>query len=111
MIKFLDLHSQYLSIKEEIDQAIFNVISESAFIGGKYVSQFEEQFADYQQAKYCVGVGNGTDALEIAIESLNLADDGEIIVPANSFIASSEAVTRSGHKIVFCDVCHSKKQD
>lgn len=103
MIKFLDLHSQYLSIKEEIDQAILNVISESAFIGGKYVSQFEEQFADYQQAKYCVGVGNGTDALEIAIESLNLPDDGEIIVPANSFIASSEAVTRSGHKIVFCD--------
>ena len=103
MIKFLDLHSQYLSIKKEIDQAISNVMSESAFIGGKYVSQFEEHFADYQQAKYCVGVGNGTDALEIAIESLNLPKDGEIIVPANSFISSAEAVSRSGNKIVFCD--------
>ena len=103
MIKFLDLHSQYLSIKEEIDQAISNVISESAFIGGKYVSQFEENFADYQQAKYCVGVGNGTDALEIAIEALNLPKCGEIIVPANSFIASAETVSRLGHKIVFCD--------
>lgn len=103
MIKFLDLHSQYLSIKEEIDHAISNVISESAFIGGKYVSRFEEHLADYQQAKYCVGVGNGTDALEIAIESLNLPKDGEIIVPANSFISSAEAVSRLGHKIVFCD--------
>ena len=103
MIKFLDLHAQYLSIKEEIDQAISNVISESTFIGGKHVSRFEEHFADYQQAKYCVGVGNGTDALEIAIESLNLPKDGEIIVPANSFIASAEAVSRLGHKIVFCD--------
>lgn len=103
MIKFLDLHSQYLSIKEEIDQAISNVISESAYIGGKHVSRFEEHLADYQQAKYCVGVGNGTDALEIAIESLNLPKDGEIIVPANSFIASAEAVSRLGHKIVFCD--------
>tara|TARA_B100001059_G_C17818075_1_gene576520 strand:+ start:1307 stop:2398 length:1092 start_codon:yes stop_codon:yes gene_type:complete len=103
MIKFLDLHSQYLSIKTEIDQAIFNVINESAFIGGKYVSQFEEHFSDYQQAKYCVGVGNGTDALEIAIESLKLPPDGEIIVPANSFISSAEAVSRSGNKVVFCD--------
>lgn len=103
MIKFLDLHSQYLSIKEEVDRAISDVISESAFIGGKYVSQFEEYFADYQQVKYCVSVGNGTDALEIAIESLDLPKDGEIIVPANSFIASAEAVSRSGHKVVFCD--------
>ena len=103
MIKFLDLHSQYLSIKKELDQAISDVINESAFIGGKYVSQFEDHFADYQQAKYCVGVGNGTDALEIAIESLNLPKEGEIIVPANSFISSAEAVSRSGNKIVFCD--------
>jgi len=103
MIKFLDLHSQYLSIKNEIDQAIADVIQDTAFIGGKYVQQFEENFAAYQQANYCVGVGNGTDALEIAIEALDLPSGSEIIVPANSFIASAEAVTRTGHKIVFCD--------
>lgn len=103
MIKFIDLHAQYLSIKDEIDSAITSVISESAFIGGKYVKQFEEKFAEYQQSKYCVGVGNGTDALEIAIEALDLPKESEIIVPANSFIASAEAVTRSGHKVVFCD--------
>ena len=103
MIKFLDLNEQYLSIKDEIDKAISLVINESAFIGGKYVKKFEENFARYQQAKYCVGVGNGTDALEIAIEALNLPEGSEIIVPANSFIASAEAVTRTGCRVVFCD--------
>lgn len=103
MIQFLDLKKQYNTIKEEIDEAIKSVISETAFIGGKYVAEFEKEFAAYQEAKYCIGVGNGTDALEIAIESLGLPQGSEIIVPANSFIASSEAITRSGHTVVFCD--------
>lgn len=103
MVKFADLKSQYDNIKEEIDDAIKSVISESAFIGGKYIEKFEKEFADYQQAKFCLGVGNGTDAIEIAIESLDMQKGSEIIVPANSFIASSEAITRSGHKVVFCD--------
>lgn len=104
MIKFLDLHSQYLSIKDEVDAAIFEVINESCFIGGIHVKKFETNFANYQQSTYCIAVGNGTDALEIAIEALNLPKNSEIIVPANSFIASAEAVTRAGHKVVFCDV-------
>ena len=103
MTPFLDLQAQYLSIKDEIDYAVQSVINKSAFIGGKYVEQFEVNFSNYQQAKYCIGVGNGTDAIEIAIESLNLPYESEIIVPANSFIASAEAVTRAGHKVVFCD--------
>ncbi len=103
MIKFLDLTKQYKSVQNEIDEAIKAVLTESAFIGGKYVKQFEEEFSAYQEAKYCVGVGNGTDALEIAIEALELPKESEIIVPANSFIASSEAVTRAGHKVIFCD--------
>jgi dTDP-4-amino-4,6-dideoxygalactose transaminase len=104
MIKFLDLQSQYQLIKPEIDDAIASVISESAFVGGKYVKKFEEEFATYCTSKFCIGVGNGTDALEIAIESLGLPSGSEVIVPANSFIASSEAVTRQGHKVVFADV-------
>ena len=103
MIKFLDLKWQYLSIKEEIDEAIKNVINDSSFIGGKYLQKFESDFAAYQKVNYCIGVGNGTDAIEIAIEALDLPAGSEIIVPANSFIASSEAVTRSGHKVIFCD--------
>ena len=102
-IKFLDLNYQYNLIKDEIDLAIKEVISNTAFIGGKYVKQFEDDFSDYVQATHCVGVANGTDALEIAIEALNLPKESEIIVPANSFISSAEAVTRSGHKVVFCD--------
>lgn len=103
MIKFLDLKHQYLSIKPEIDQVISDIINESAFIGGKFVKKFEEDFAKYQDAKFCVSVANGTDALEIAIESLNLPKGSEIIVPANSFIATSEAVTRNNLKVIFCD--------
>lgn len=104
MIKFLDLNAQYNSIKTEVDKAMADVIAESAFIGGKYVKEFEASFAEFVGAKYCVGVGNGTDALEIALEAANLPKGSEVLVPGNSFIASSEAVTRCGLKVKFIDV-------
>jgi dTDP-4-amino-4,6-dideoxygalactose transaminase len=104
LIKFADLYSQYLSIKPEIDEAIAGVIRDAAFINGKYAQEFEARFSEYVGGGHCVGVANGTDALEIAIEALNLAKGSEIIVPGNSFIATSEAVTRSGHRVVFADV-------
>lgn len=104
MIKFLDLHAQYKSIQPEIDAAIADVIARTAFIGGPDVTTFEEAFAAYQQVTNCVGVANGTDAIEIALEALNLPKGSEVIVPANSFIASSEAVTRTGLRVVFADV-------
>jgi dTDP-4-amino-4,6-dideoxygalactose transaminase len=107
LIKFLDLHAQYLSIKPSIDAAIAGVIKESAFVGGAQLSEFELQFGKYQQVKHCVGVANGTDAIEIALESLNLPKESEVIVPANTFIATSEAVSRLGHKVVFADVLES----
>jgi dTDP-4-amino-4,6-dideoxygalactose transaminase len=113
-VKFLDLYTQYLSIKDEIDKAIQSVIRDSAFIGGKYLRQFEARFADYLRVKHCVGVGNGTDALEIAIEAAKLPKGSEIIIPGNSFIATAEAVTRSGHRIVFADVdtdCYTLNPD
>lgn len=103
MVKFLDLKKQYLSIKEEIDAAIEEVVSTTAFVGGTHVADFEKAFANYQGVSSCLGVGNGTDALEIGIEALNLPENSEILVPANSFIASAEAVTRTGHQVVFCD--------
>lgn len=103
MIKLLDLNWQYRSIRQEIDDAIHAVIEESGFIGGKHVREFEQAFASFVGTKHCVGVANGTDALEIAIEALELPPQSEIIVPGNSFIASAEAVTRAGHRVVFCD--------
>lgn len=104
MIKFLDLYGQYINIKGEIDAAIQQVICDAAFIGGPAVRAFEQNFAFYQQAEFCVGVANGTDAIEIALEALNLPSGSEVIVPANSFIASSEAVSRAGHRVVFADI-------
>ena len=102
-IPFLDLHANYLSIKAEIDDAISAVIRDSAFIGGIYVQTFEREFAEYQHVGHCVGVGNGTDALEIVLEALKLPAGSEVIVPANTFITTAEAVTRTGHRVVFCD--------
>lgn len=104
MVKFLDLQAQYQSIKGEIDTAIADVIAQAAFVGGPYVSQFEADFGAWIGASHVIGVGNGTDALEIAIEALDLPQGSEIIVPANSFIASSEAVSRAGYRVVFADV-------
>lgn len=103
-MKFLDLQAQYISIKDEVDAAIAEVVGAAAFIGGKHVAEFERAFATYQGAEHCVGVGNGTDAIEIVLEALELPAGSEVIVPANSFIASSEAVTRAGHKVVFADI-------
>lgn len=102
-IKFLDLNKQYQAIKQDIDKAVADVIRDSAFISGDYASRFEAAFAAYQQAEYCIGCANGTDAIEISLEALQLPPRSEVIVPANTFIATSEAITRSGHKVVFCD--------
>lgn len=104
MIKFLDLHAQYRSIQSDIDAAIADVIARTAFVGGPDVSGFEQAFAAFQRVEHCVGVANGTDAIEIALEALALPPASEVVVPANSFIASSEAVTRAGLKVVFADV-------
>lgn len=104
MIKFLDLNAQHASIKETIISKISDAIDHSNFVGGAEIKTFEGKFAEYIGIDNCVAVGNGTDALEIAIKSLNLPRGSEVIVPANSFFASSEAVTSCGHKVVFADV-------
>ena len=104
MVKLLDLKRQYEEIRREMDAAIQAVLQESAFIGGRHVAAFAREFAAYQGAAHCVPVANGTDALEIALEALDLPPGSEVLVPAFSFIASAEAVTRSGHRVVFCDV-------
>lgn len=107
MIKFLDLYAQYCSMKDEIDGAMRDILETSAFIGGAAPAAFEKEFAAYQQARYCVGVANGTDAIEIILEALDLPADAEVIVPANSFVGSSEPAGRRGLKVVFADVCPS----
>ncbi len=102
-VPFLDLPAQYQSIKEDIDAAMAEVVDACAFIGGQALREFESAFSAFQSVEQCVGVGNGTDALEIVFEALDIPSGSEIIVPANTFIATAEAVTRTGHKVVFCD--------
>ncbi len=102
-IPFVDLKAQYESIKKEIDQAISNVILDSAFVGGKYLKNFEQNFSNYTGAKHCIGVGNGTEALFIALKILGIGEGDEVITAANSFIATSEAITITGAKVVFVD--------
>lgn len=102
VVKFLDLQRQYQSLKKEIDSAIKHVLDSSSFIGGAEVQKFEESFGAFV-GSYALGVGNGTDALEIAIEALNLPEGSDVLVPANTFAASAEAVVRNRLKIVFVD--------
>lgn len=103
-IPLVDLKSQYLSIKDEIDAAVQDVISKSAFIGGAYVKSFEEDFARFCGTEHCVGVGNGTDALFIALKALGIGEGDEVLTAANSFIATSEAITMTGARVVFVDI-------
>lgn len=103
-IPLVDLKTQYESIRDEIDRAIDEVISTSAFIGGPFVGRFEKSFARYCGVSNCVGVGNGTDALRIALQALGVEPGDEVITTALSFIATSEAITMAGAKVVFVDV-------
>jgi dTDP-4-amino-4,6-dideoxygalactose transaminase len=103
-IPLVDLKSQYMRIKDEIDGVIQDVISKSAFIGGPYVKSFESAFAEFCNVRHCIGVGNGTDALFIALKTLGIGSGDEVITAANSLIATSEAITMAGAKVVFVDI-------
>ncbi len=100
----VDLHAQYLELKMEIDTAIADVISASAFIRGPFVKEFENSFANYVGAKHCIGVGNGTDALFIALKALGIGPGDEVITVVNTFVATPEAVSLTGARPVFCDI-------
>ena len=103
-VPFADLHAQYWSIKDEIDAAIADVIARSAFIRGPQVEAFEAAFANEIGTKHCVSCGNGTDALYIAMVALSLKPGDEVIVPAMSWISTSETVTQAGGRPVFCEI-------
>jgi len=103
-VPFVDLKAQYQSIKDKIDRAIENVITETAFIGGKYVSDFENSFAELYGVKHCIAVGNGTDSLFILMKMLGIKEGDEVITVANSWISSSETISQTGAKPVFVDI-------
>ena len=102
-VPFVDLYAQYLSIKSEVDAAIADVIAQSAFIRGPYVDTFEKEWARALGVRHCVSCANGTDALYIAMRSLDVKQGDEVITTAHSWISTSETVTQAGARVVFCD--------
>ncbi len=102
-VPFNNLYLQYLSLKDDIDYAINDVITKSSFIRGKYVEDFEHEFSNAIGVKNCISCANGTDAIFIALKSLGVSRGDEVIVPAHSWNATSEVVTLAGARVVFCD--------
>ena len=102
-IPFVDLRAQHLALKSEIDEAIARVIENSSFILGREVERFEREFAAYIGARFCVGVSSGTAALQLALIALGIGPGDEVIVPANTFFATAEAVSNVGARPVFVD--------
>lgn len=103
-VPFLDLKKQYLSLKPALDKAWSDVVSESAFIKGKYVEQFEKAFASEIKARHCVSVANGTDAIYIILKMLGIGAGDEVITVANTWISTAETISQTGAKPVFVDI-------
>lgn len=95
-IPFLDVRASYLEIQPELDEAYRRVANSGWYILGPEVEAFEREFADYCEAKACVGVGNGLDALHLLIRAAGIGPGDEVLVPANTFIATWLAVTSTG---------------
>ena len=107
IIKFNDLQPQWETIKESVQPRIESLFSSSSFINGEEVSIFERNFADFVGTKYAIGVSNGTDALKLCIEALNLKGSVGVFIPANTFIASllgpEMALPNASYTLIDCD--------
>lgn len=102
-IPFLDLKQQYAQVKQETLEAMERVMEQSAFSGGPFVEQFEKEFAAYCQTQHAVAVNSGTSALHLAMRALGVKEGDEVIVPANTFIATAWGVSHAGATPVFVD--------
>jgi dTDP-4-amino-4,6-dideoxygalactose transaminase len=102
-IPFLDLKAQYQSIRDEVNPAIQQVLDNTAYVLGKPVSDFEKAFAEAHQVKHCVGVSSGTDGNHLALWTLDIKPGDEVLVPANTFIATAWGATLCGAVPVFVD--------
>ncbi len=102
-VPFVDLTAQYQTIKEEVDAAIASVLKSTAFITGPDLRKFEEEFAEYCGTQYAIGVDSGTSALELILRAYGIGAGDEVIVPANTFIATALAVSFTGAIPVLVD--------
>ncbi|HRH58549.1 MAG TPA: DegT/DnrJ/EryC1/StrS family aminotransferase [Chitinophagales bacterium] len=102
-ISCLDLKGQHQQIKAEVFDAFEKVYEKTAFSGGYFVEEFEKDFAQYSEAAYALGVSNGTTALHLAMLALGIGPGDEVIIPANTFIATAWGVSHAGATPVFVD--------
>ncbi|MDG4828899.1 DegT/DnrJ/EryC1/StrS family aminotransferase [Solwaraspora sp. WMMD1047] len=102
-IPLVDLAAAHAEVAEEVESGFKRVIGDTAFIGGAEVAAFEQEYARFTGVGHCVGVANGTDALELALRAVGVGPGSEVILPANTFIATAEAVARAGARVVLVD--------
>lgn len=104
MIPLVDLQAQHAEVAEEVEAGFKRIIAETAFIGGAEVAAFEREYAAFSGVAHCVGVANGTDAIELALRAVGVGPGDEVVLPANTFIATAEAVVRVGARVVLVDI-------
>jgi dTDP-4-amino-4,6-dideoxygalactose transaminase len=109
-VPFVDLGAQYESIRPEIDEALSRVIAGAHFVGGDDCDAFESEFAAFTETRACVGVGNGTDAIYLALRAGGIGAGDEVITVANTFVATAEAIGMTGARPVFVDVSAETQQ-
>ena len=103
-VPLVDLRAQQTEVNDEVTAGLAEVFGSTSFIGGHQVADFERAYADFLGARHCLGASNGTDALELALRAAGLEAGDEVILPANTFIATAEAVCRIGAVPVLVDV-------
>jgi dTDP-4-amino-4,6-dideoxygalactose transaminase len=103
-VPFLDLKAQLPEIRSEIEERFSKIIDNTAFVCGKEVQEFEENFSELHRAKYTTGLSSGTDGNHLAMLCNEIGKGDEVIVPVNTFIATAEAISHSGATPVFADV-------
>jgi dTDP-4-amino-4,6-dideoxygalactose transaminase len=103
VIPLVDLRAQHTAVADEVALGWQQVLEKTAFINGPQVAAFESEYAAFIAASHCIGVANGTDAIEVALRALGIGPGDECILPANTFIATAEAVCRTGATPVLVD--------
>lgn len=103
-IPLIDLKAQYESLAEDLDKAALGVLSSANYIMGKTVTDFEKEFADFIGVKHAISVGNGTDALVLALKSMGIGEGDEVITTPFTFFATAETISAVGATPVFVDV-------
>ena len=103
-VPFLDLKAHHAPIREELNEAIHDVIDAAAFAGGPFVAAFEKDFAAYCDTRFAIGLGNGTDALWLSLLALGVGAGDEVITVPSTFMATAEAISYCGARPVFVDI-------